>query len=72
MAIETGLQGQRVLITGAPGGIGDAIAELFAAEGCRLVLHANSREWLLLLRIIRCLPASKGLPITSVSGAGVR
>jgi len=43
MAIETGLQGQRVLITGASGGIGDAMAELFAAEGCRLVLHANSR-----------------------------
>lgn len=43
MAIETGLEGQRVLVTGASGGIGDAIAELFAAEGCRLILHANSR-----------------------------
>jgi len=48
MAIGTGLRGQRVLIIGASGGIGDAIAELFSAEGCRLVLHANSREWLLL------------------------
>jgi NAD(P)-dependent dehydrogenase (short-subunit alcohol dehydrogenase family) len=43
MAIGTGLQSQRVLIIGASGGIGDAIAELFSAEGCRLVLHANSR-----------------------------
>ncbi len=51
MAIETGLAGQRVLITGASGGIGDAMAELFAAEGCRLILHANSRESELIDRV---------------------
>ncbi len=28
-------------------------------------------KWLLLLRIIRCLPTSKGLRITSTLGAGV-
>lgn len=44
MAVETGLKGQRVLITGASGGIGNVMAELFASEGCRLILHANSRE----------------------------
>ncbi len=43
MALQSGLEGMRVLITGASGGIGDACAAAFAAEGSELLLHAGSR-----------------------------
>lgn len=39
--METKLQGQVVLITGASGGIGSAIARSFAAEGAKLILHTH-------------------------------
>lgn len=40
------LKGQVVVITGASSGIGKALAEVLAAEGCRLVLAARRSELL--------------------------
>ena len=40
--METGLAGKVVVITGAAGGIGSAIAAQFASEGATLVLHYRS------------------------------
>jgi len=44
--VDLGLQGQRVLITGASKGIGAGTAQAFAREGCHLRLAARSAEGL--------------------------
>lgn len=41
--MDSGLKDKVVLITGASGGIGGALAEVFAAEGARLVLQGRSQ-----------------------------
>ena len=38
---DLGLTGKRVIVTGAAGGIGSAIATRFAAEGARVRLAAR-------------------------------
>ncbi|MHB8468281.1 MAG: SDR family NAD(P)-dependent oxidoreductase [Gaiellaceae bacterium] len=37
--METGLAGKGVIVTGASGGIGSAVARAFAAEGAKVALH---------------------------------
>ena len=44
--MKLGLEGKTVLVTGASRGIGRAIAEAFAEEGCRLCLASRSEAGL--------------------------
>ena len=41
-AIDLGLSGRRVLVTGASRGIGAAAAQAFATAGCKLALHYHT------------------------------
>src|SRR4051812_13744470 len=43
MCMDTSLSGKTILITGASGGIGQAMAKVFAAEGAQLVIHTHSQ-----------------------------
>jgi len=43
----TGLKGKTVLVTASSMGIGKAVAELFAAEGCNIAICSRSKENLL-------------------------
>ena len=43
VVMDTGLKGKCVLITGASGGIGQATARAFAAEGASLALHYHTQ-----------------------------
>lgn len=41
---EISLKGKTIVITGASSGVGKAITEAFALEGCQLVLAARDKE----------------------------
>ena len=45
--MDTGLKNKSVLITASSLGIGKAVAELFAAEGCKVAISSRSKENLL-------------------------
>ena len=45
--MDSGLKGKIVLITASSSGIGKAVAELFAQEGCRIAISSRSKENLL-------------------------
>ena len=45
--MDSGLKGKNVLITASSTGIGKAVAELFAQEGCKVAISSRSKENLL-------------------------
>jgi 3-oxoacyl-[acyl-carrier protein] reductase len=63
--VDLALDGKVVLVTGASGGIGRALAEEFAAAGARLVLHGHSRA-----TELRALVAERGWKDRAIVGAG--
>ena len=65
--MDTGLKDKVVFVTGASGGIGAAVAQQFAGEGARLVLHGHGGRDRLSLLAAR-LP---GEPLTVTGDVGV-
>lgn len=47
--MHLGIEGKVALVSGSSSGLGAAIADRFAQEGCRVVLFARSRDKLELL-----------------------
>ena len=45
--MELGIEGKTVLVTASSKGIGRAVAESFAAEGCRVAICSRDKEELL-------------------------
>ena len=60
--METGLAGDVVVVLGAAGGIGAAIARAFAVEGCRLALLDRSAR---VVELAATLPDTDGVPAFS-------
>jgi 3-oxoacyl-[acyl-carrier protein] reductase len=42
--MDLGLQGKRALVTGSSGGVGAAVAQRLAAEGCVIVIHGRHAD----------------------------
>ena len=59
--MDMGLGGRKVLITGASQGIGEGLAQSFAAEGCELFLIARSAEKL--QAVAAAAQAQHGVPV---------
>ncbi len=59
--MDLGIEGRRALVGGASSGLGRAVAEALATEGCRLAIWSRSTERL--APVARDLEARHGLPV---------